>query len=344
MHRPLTLTVRTETFSYRAPFRISGHVFTATELVVVELADADGHVGRGEAAGVYYTGDDLAAMLADLQRVRPQVEAGTDRVELQQLLAPGGARNALDCALWDFEAKRAGRPVWQLAGLPSPQRRETTFTLGAEDPQRMAEAAGSFADATALKLKLTGELELDCARVAAVRNARPDCWLGVDANQGHSRATLPALLDCLVEHEVRLLEQPVRRGEEAQLDGLARPLPFAADESCLSLAEVDPLAGRFDVVNIKLDKCGGLTEAIQIAARARQLGMGVMVGNMMGSSLSMAPSFLLAQICDLVDLDGPIFLASDRMPGVVYRAGTIWCPEDLWGAGKAKIEARSASA
>lgn len=330
MKRPLTLTVRRESFAYAKPFRISGHVFTETVLVVAELSDGT-HTGRGEGAGAYYLGDDADAMEAAIESVRPAIEAGATRADLQALLPPCGARNALDCAFWELEAKSSATPVWRLAGVSQPRPLRTTITLGAEAPEAMAASAVALTDARALKLKLTGEAAVDADRVVAVRAARPDCWIGVDANQGYEIGGLPALVDMLLAHDVALLEQPLARGREADLDGVERRMPIAADESALSLADVNSLVGRFDVVNVKLDKCGGLTEGLAIAARAQQLGLGVMVGNMMGSSLSMAPSFVLGQLCDIVDLDGPTFLAADRTPGVVYRGGDIHCPDAVWG-------------
>lgn len=328
--RALTLTVRRESFAYAKPFRISGHVFTETVLVVAELSDGT-HVGRGEGAGAYYLGDDADAMESGIESVRAAIETGTTREELQNLLPPGGARNALDCAWWELEARRARTPVWRLAGVSEPRPLRTTITLGADAPVAMAAAARALSDARALKLKLTGEIALDADRVASVRTARPDCWIAVDANQGYALDSLPALTTMLVSHGIALLEQPLARGRESDLDGAPRALPFAADESALSLADVDGLVGRFDVVNIKLDKCGGLTEGLAIAARAKTLGLGVMVGNMMGTSLSMAPSFVLGQLCDVVDLDGPTFLAADRIPAVEYRDGDIWCSDAVWG-------------
>jgi L-alanine-DL-glutamate epimerase-like enolase superfamily enzyme len=196
----------------------------------------------------------------------------------------------------------------------------------------MAEGATvGYAQARALKLKLTGDLEDDIARVRAVRAARPDCWIGVDANQGFGIADLPALVEVLVEADVKLLEQPLRRGAEADLDGFSCPIPIAADESVLTLADVPGLVGRFNVVNIKLDKCGGLTEGLAMARKARELGLGVMVGNMVSTSLAMAPAFVVGQLCDVVDLDGPIFLAKDREPGIVYEDGYVRCPDNVWG-------------
>ena len=325
-----TVRLAIERFPFHQPFRIAGHVFTDTAVLLAEIADGP-HLGRGEAAGVYYTGDDADHMLAAARTAVAAIEAGADRQALQAMLPPGGARNALDCALWDLDAKLAGRPVWQMAGLDAPRPLLSTLTLGADTPERMRDAALALDRKAPVKVKLTGEPDLDAARVRVIRAARPEAWIGVDANQGYTRATLEAVLPVLVDCGIALLEQPLRRGEEAALDGLERPIPFAADESALSLGETDALVGRFDVVNIKLDKCGGLTEALAIARRAKRLGLDVMVGNMMGSSLSMAPAFLVGQLCDVVDLDGPTFLAADRTPAVVYANGRIDCPPAIWG-------------
>lgn len=332
MTNGLTLDFAVERLPLAKPFRISGHVFTESEVVVVTLSDGT-HSGRGEAAGVYYLGDDVAAMTAAIARVRDAVAGGITREALQALLPAGGARNAIDCALWELEARRSGIAVHELAGLPAPRPLRTTFTLGADDPDAMAAGAVGYAQARALKLKLTGDLALDIARVDAVRAARPECWIGVDANQGFAIGELDALVAALVAADVKLLEQPLARGREADLDGYRCPIPIAADESVLTLADVDGLAGRFDVVNIKLDKCGGLTEGLAMAHRARALGLGVMVGNMVSSSLAMAPAFIVGQLCDIVDLDGPIFLAADRTPSIEYRGGDAWCGEAIWGRG-----------
>jgi L-alanine-DL-glutamate epimerase-like enolase superfamily enzyme len=271
-------------------------------------------------------------MVAAIEASRAAIEAGVDRAGLQQLLPPGGARNAVDCALWDLDAHRTGKEVWELAGLPPPKPLITTFTLGADDPSVMAAGASKYANARALKMKLTGELERDIARVQAVRRARPHTWLGVDANQGYDIVELDKLLVALVEADVSLLEQPLKRGREADLDGFTSPIPIAADESVLSLVDVPGLVGRFNVVNIKLDKCGGLTEGLAMAHEAKQLGLSVMVGNMVGSSLAMAPAFVLGQLCDVVDLDGPIFLAHDRTPAISYDEGLAWCSDKVWGS------------
>jgi L-alanine-DL-glutamate epimerase-like enolase superfamily enzyme len=327
----LQLELHNEPLPLSAPFRISGYVFDAMPATIVTLRDG-AHVGRGEAAGVYYNDDRPDGMLATLQSLRTRIEAGIDRAAVNALLPPGGARNALDCALWELDARRAGVPVWKLAGLDGVRPLLTTFTVGADDPDVMAQRAAAYVGARALKLKLTGEAGLDAQRVRAVRRRCPDAWIGVDANQGYDADTLPALLPVLVDAGVSLLEQPCRRGHEADLDGIERALPFAADESILDLAELEARHARFDVINIKLDKCGGLSEGLRMARRARELGKQVMVGNMAGSSLAMAPAFVLGQFCDVVDLDGPVFLKQDRTPGVVYRDGFVDCPSVVWGA------------
>ncbi|MEO7240512.1 MAG: dipeptide epimerase [Sphingomicrobium sp.] len=331
--RRLALSHQVETRRLNAPFRIAGYVFEDLELIVVTLDDG-AHRGRGEAAGVYYLGDDTAHMVAALEAQRSAIEGCESREQLRSILPPGGTRNAVDCALWELEASRAGTPVWQLAGIAEPKPLITTMTLGADAPEAMADGARGLTQARSIKLKLTGDLELDLARVRAVRAARPEVWLGVDANQGYGIGDLAALAAGMAEQHVALIEQPLARGAEADLDGFASPIPLAADESALSLADVAGLAGRFDVLNIKLDKCGGLTEALLMAAEARRLGLGVMVGNMVGTSLAMAPGFILGQLCDLVDLDGALFLAEDRSPGVVYADGRIDCPPAVWGSGQ----------
>jgi L-Ala-D/L-Glu epimerase len=331
----LRLRVEVEKLRLAAPFRISGFVFEEVDAVVATLDDG-AHRGRGEASGVYYLGDNAHSMVAQIDAVRSTIEAGVDRPALQRLLPPGGARNALDCALWELDAQRLGAAVWELAGIRAPQPLVTTFTLGADAPSAMAAGARKYAQARSLKLKLTGDLDLDVSRVYAVRAARPDAWIGVDANQGYSIDKLDSLVAALVTARVSLLEQPLKRGCEADLQGYKSAIPIAADESALSLVDLEGLVGRFDMVNIKLDKCGGLTEGLAMAREARRLGLRVMVGNMVGTSLAMAPAFVLGQLCDLVDLDGPIFLAQDRRPGMIYANGTVWSGEDVWGGALAE--------
>jgi L-Ala-D/L-Glu epimerase len=324
----MQVEVAAESWAYATPFRITNFVFTAAEVLLVTLRDG-AHVGRGEASGVYYLGETPASMAAQIDAVRGAIEAGADREALRALLPPGGARNGLDAALWDLEAKRRGVPAWRIAGEAPSRALRTTFTVSAGPPEAVAEAARGFADARAIKLKLTEDDPAGCVR--AVRAARPDVWLGVDANQGLNRRTLEALLPALVEARVALIEQPIPVGQDASLDGLQSPIDLAADESVLTLADLPRLVGRYDMVNIKLDKCGGLTEGLAMAREARRLGLKVMVGCMSGTSLAIAPAFVLGQLCDLVDLDSPVFLAEDRTPAAAYADGDIWCPDALWG-------------
>jgi len=331
LHRsPLVVSSDVVPLALREPFVISGYRFTEMPVLRVLIREGEWE-GRGEAAGVYYLQDRPPEMAAGLEGMRQVIEAGISREALRGLLPPGGLRNGLDCALWDLEARRTGRPVWQLAGLLSPRPLATTITLGAADPAAMAASALALADMRALKLKLTGDTAADIERVRAVRAARPDVWLSVDANQGFTPASIEALLPVLVSCSVSLLEQPFARGREADMALVDFPMPTAADESCLHLEEIDALDGRFDLVNIKLDKCGGLTEALMMVRRARQLKLGVMVGNMGGTSLAMAPAMLVGQLCDVVDLDGPTILVQDVVPGVRYGQGLVECPEAVWG-------------
>jgi L-Ala-D/L-Glu epimerase len=329
--RVLRLYIAVEKLRLAAPFRISGFVFEEQEVIVVRLDDGL-NSGRGEASGVYYLDDTAHSMMATLEGARGAIEAGVDRAALQSLLPPGGARNAVDCALWELDARRTSTPVWKLAGLEPPKPLVTTFTLGADEPAVMAAGARKYSQARSIKVKLTGDLDLDIARVRAVRAARPEVWMGVDANQGYGIDNLDSLIDGLLPARVSLLEQPLRRGRESDLDGFKSRIPIAADESALTLADLSGLVGRFNVVNIKLDKCGGLTEGLAMAHEARRLGLKVMVGNMVGTSLAMAPAFVLGQLCDVVDLDGPIFLAQDRTPSMTYTDGCAWSGDNVWGA------------
>jgi len=310
-----------ERWPFEKPFRITGYEWTESQVLVVEVRAGD-LVGRGEALGVYYRDDTPERALAQLEELAPPVEAA--------LLPAGGARNALDCALWDLRAKLERKPVWQLLGLEAPKPLRTTYTVGADEPAVMAATARGYTKARALKLKLTGDG--DAERVLAVRAARQDVWLGVDANQGFTRDSLERLMPVLQECNVQLIEQPFPVGREADLDGLASSIPIAADESVQDLSDLKNLAGRFNVVNIKLDKCGGLTEGLAMLKEIRRLGLRAMVGCMGGTSLSMAPGFVLGQLCEIVDLDGPILFSHDRTPAAVYDdVGHIFCSEAVWG-------------
>jgi L-alanine-DL-glutamate epimerase-like enolase superfamily enzyme len=318
-----------EHWPFLRPFRITGHVFDGVD-VLVATVEAGGLQGRAEAAGVYYRGETAVTLAAQVASLAAGVNT-LSRQELLQAMPAGGARNAVDCALWDLEAKQARQPVWQLAKLPGTKPLLTTFTIGADDPNRMAALACGMAGAKALKLKLLGDGG-DAERVRAVHRARPDAWLGVDANQGFTPASYHDLLPALVAARVQLVEQPFPTDRDADLDGLGSPIPLAADESVQDHRDIERFVGRVDVINIKLDKCGGLTEALAMVATARACGLKLMVGNMLGTSLSTAPGFVLGQLCDLVDLDGPTFLAQDRTPSVVYANGLIDCADTVWGS------------
>jgi L-Ala-D/L-Glu epimerase len=326
-----TLNVEKAAIRFAEPFRITGYVFEAMPSIVARIAEGD-CVGRGEAAGVYYLGDDQQHMLQTVEKVRRQIEEGLSREDLQQLLPPCGGRNAIDCALWELESLRAQVPVWTLAGVPQPQPLVTTFTLPADDPEILVAKVKRLSSAKAIKLKLDGDIDSDRERMRVVREARPDAWLGVDANQGFAAEGLEELAEAVREFSVSLIEQPLKRGDEAALEGWKPGVPVAADESILNLEELRQRAGYFDVINIKLDKCGGLTEALEMARAARQLGKQLMVGNMGGSTLAMAPGFVLAQLCDVVDLDGPFGLADDPLAAQIYRDGMIFVRNALWGA------------
>jgi len=326
-----TLQVDRVAMRFAAPFRIAGYVFDAMPSIIATVGEADIE-GRGEAAGVYYTGDDQDRMIAGIEEVRSAIEAGLSRADLQFTLPPCGARNALDCALWELDAKLAHVPVWALAGVPEPKPLVTVFTLPADDPATLEQSIGRLSAAKAIKLKLDGNLDVDRERMAVVRGARPDAWLAVDANQGFVAADLDGLARALRDYSVKLVEQPLKRGDEAALEGWKPGIPVAADESILDLTELHERARYFDVINIKLDKCGGLTEALKIARVSRTLGKQVMVGNMGGSTLAMAPGFVLAQICDVIDLDGPFGLADDPLATQIYKDGQIFVPEAIWGS------------
>ncbi len=325
---PLTLSAELETWPLAIPFRTTAHTVTAIQVVRVQLSGC-GHAGEGEAAGVFYR-ENPEQVMSLLGAVRDRVEKGITREALQSLLPAGGARNALDCALWDLESKIVGRAAWELAGVQTRRKLLTTFTCGADSPEGMAERALQYRDARAIKIKLTGE-PVDADRVRAVREAVPAAWLAVDANQGFSRASLETLMPVLEAASVHLIEQPFPVGKEAWHDGLTSSIPMAADETVQGIDDMDALIGRFQVANIKLDKCGGLTEGLAMARRAQELGLEAMVGNMLGTSLAMAPAFIVGQLCHVVDLDGPVYLSSDRDDTVRYVDGYLSCDTLRWG-------------
>jgi L-alanine-DL-glutamate epimerase-like enolase superfamily enzyme len=323
------LSVRVERWPIAGAFTIARGTKRQAEVVVVEIDDGPAR-GRGEAVPYGRYGETVGSVVGRIEDLRSHIEAGGDREQLQRRLDPGAARNALDCALWDLEAKLTGVRAWTRAGLGRPRAVETAFTISLASPTAMAEAAVRAARRPILKLKIGGPDDLD--RVAAVRAAAPIAVIIVDANEALAFDDLCKLAPDFDRLGVRLIEQPLRAGEDEALDGYRGPVPLCADESLHTRADLAACEGRYACVNIKLDKAGGLTEALALAADARALGFKLMVGCMVATSLSMAPAVLLARDAAFVDLDGPLLLAVDREPGLVFRDSTIEPPSpDLWG-------------
>ena len=325
----IRLAARTETWPLKGSFAISRGAKTETRVVVVEVSDG-GHAGRGECVPYPRYDETVESVLARIEAARAAVEDGAGRLDLLGLMPAGAARNAIDCALWGLGAKRTGRRVWELAGLPEPAPLVTAYTLGLDAPAAMAEAARAVAERPLLKLKLAGEGALE--RVAAVHAAAPAARLIVDAKEAWTAAQLEAYGPELARLGVEMIEQPLPAADDAALAGIDRAVPVCADESCHTAEDVAGLADRYDLVNVKLDKTGGLTGALDLARRAGAAGLGLMVGCMVGTSLSMAPAVLVAQGARVVDLDGPLLLREDRRPGLRYDGSLVAPPErDVWG-------------
>lgn len=325
----MQLKVEAKSFPLEHPFRITGYTFEYTHALWVTLRDGE-HVGRGEGIGSYYLGETVETMAAQVESYRAQIEAGISVDELVDLMPAGGARNAVDCALWDLMAKQRGRRIFDLLQMPA-EPVQTVATVGIGDDEFMIQRAKDFAYYQNLKIKLDSERPVE--RISAIREVRPDATLIIDANQAWNRTQLEEVLPQLVDFGVEMIEQPVPRGADAQLEGIDSPIPLGADESCLTFAEYELVAPYYEVINIKLDKCGGLTEALMIAQAAQLDGKRLMVGNMMGTSLSMAPSFVIAQLCDFIDIDGPLLLEKDVENGLEYASGGWVQPPtaELWG-------------
>jgi L-alanine-DL-glutamate epimerase-like enolase superfamily enzyme len=330
---PLTLALAAERWPIAGFFTISRGAKTEAVVVVAELGDGKAR-GRGECVPYARYGESVESVMTQIKALQPQLAAGLDRVGLQKAMPPGAARNALDCAFWDLEAKRSGRPVHELAGLAAPHALTTAFTISLGPPAAMAEAAAKAASRALLKIKLGGNNEHggDAARIAAVRAAAPKATLIVDANEGWDERNLGANLAACAQASVALVEQPLPDGGDQALAGLKRPIPVCADESAHDRSSLAALAGKYDAVNIKLDKAGGLTEALAMAEEAERAGLAVMAGCMVATSLAMAPAMLLAQTARYVDLDGPLLLAKDRPDGLRYEGSLVYPPAAaLWG-------------
>jgi L-Ala-D/L-Glu epimerase / N-acetyl-D-glutamate racemase len=325
----LSLAVAVERWPIRGGFTISRG--SKHEAVVVVATVSDGtHAGRGECVPYGRYGESVEGVVASIEACAGAIAPGLSRTDLAALLCAGAARNALDCALWDFEAKRSGKPAAALAGLPALHPVQTAFTISLGSPETMAAQAREASIYPLLKLKLGGED--DTERLEAVREAAPKVRLIADANEAWQPHDTESLLAAAAAAGVELVEQPLPAGNDELLAHIERPVPVCADESVHDRASLERLVGRYDAVNIKLDKTGGLTEALLVAERARALGLKIMVGSMVATSLAMAPALLLAQDADWVDLDGPLLLARDREPGLDYANGLISPPpSELWG-------------
>jgi L-alanine-DL-glutamate epimerase-like enolase superfamily enzyme len=326
----LRVEVVVERWPLREPFEIAREVMHDLPLIALKLSDSAGRTGRAEAAGVDYDGETPASMAAQIDAVAAQLLDDLIWGDLLRLMPAGGARNALDCALWDLRAKQAGVPAWVSAGLPALQPVITAFTLGLGSPDDVRRKARAARGLPLIKLKLDAHRHLEFLRI--VRDELPDARILVDANQSWTARLLSELMDGLLAAGVELIEQPLPRGEDAALAGLHSPIPICADESCTDRSSLPALQGRYQAVNIKLDKCGGLTEALALTHAAQSLGFELMVGNMCGTSLGMAPAFLVAQLARWADLDGPLLQVGDRAAAMAFHRGILQPPERaLWG-------------
>ena len=312
------------------PFRIARGTSTETRVVVVTVSDGQ-HTGRGEAVPISRYGQNVASAISQLEQIDIKRAEGRDRQKIQKLLPAGAARNALDCALWDLEAKMSGKRVWELANIQIVDAVETTFTISLDAPEKMAAAANANKSAPLLKLKLGGD-NLDLPRVEAVRGAASGARLIVDANESWSPSHYRDIASALRGLGVELIEQPFPADADDVLETLDHPVPVCADESCHTTADLPRLVNRYDAINVKLDKTGGLTEALLLTERARESGLKLLIGCMVCTSLGIAPGRLLAGATDYVDLDGPLLLAGDRHHRLSYQDGKIGIPlPELWG-------------
>jgi L-alanine-DL-glutamate epimerase-like enolase superfamily enzyme len=325
----LHIEFRRVDWPYKTTFRIASREITTAETVWVEATDG-AHTARGEGMAIFYHGETIDSLLSQLAAVSGSFTDSVARAELESLLPPGGARNAVDCALWDLEAKRSGRRAWTLAGVERVRPLLTAYTLSVDSPETMGAAATAAARYSLLKLKLSGEGDVE--RVTAVRQARPDAELIVDANQSWNERQLREFVPALSRLGVKLIEQPLRAGADDALKGFESAVPLCADESCQTTESLPSLAGKYHYINIKLDKTGGLTEALRLARAAQAAGFKLMVGCMGGSSLAMAPAFIVGQLCSVVDLDGPLLAATDVACPIRFDGSYMQPPEvRLWG-------------
>ncbi|TNE37463.1 MAG: dipeptide epimerase [Alphaproteobacteria bacterium] len=326
------LVVQSQSFPIAGDFRISRGAKTSADVVYVEISEGS-HKGRGECLPYPRYGESQNSVTEIISSVRSDIEAGASRRDLASLLPPGAARNALDCALWELEAKEQGQSVWQLAGLPKPRPVETAFTVSLGTPEEMGAKAKKEAARPLLKAKLgTPDTARDIACLEALRENAPHARLIVDANEGWQENQLEPIAEAAARCRYELIEQPLQSNADDMLKGFQSPVPIGADESFHTPQDLEPIAAKYQCVNIKLDKTGGLTEAISSCRAARALGLKIMIGCMVSTSLSMAPALLLAADADFVDLDGPLLLARDRKDGLSFDGSTILpAPPTLWG-------------
>jgi L-alanine-DL-glutamate epimerase-like enolase superfamily enzyme len=324
------LAARIERWPVAGAFIIARGAKTEVDVVVATLADGEWR-GRGEATAIYYHGETAESVRDQILSMAGAIEEGAGRADLLSLMPRGAARNALDAALWDLDSRRCGLPVWRLAGLEEPRPVVTAFTISLGEPERMeADARAAASRYPLLKLKLAGEGDIE--RVAAVRRGAPAARLIVDANEAWTDLDVAAEAAALLPFGVELIEQPVAAGQDHLLDGVRSPIPLCADESCQDRSDLARCVGRYAAVNVKLDKAGGLTEALMLAADARAAGLKLMVGCMLSTSLGVAPAFLAAQGAEWADLDGPLLLARDRPDGFTYDNGRMLTAQPtLWG-------------
>lgn len=326
----ITVSVRHESWPLAGTFTISRGSKTTAETVVVELRDG-GFRGWGECVPYARYGESVDSVTNQIRALEGDIKNGLDRLGLQEALSPGAARNALDCAFWDLEAKRTDTPVWRLAGLAGrPAPLVTAYTLSLDTPENMGIAARANAGRPLMKLKLTGDGDME--RVAAVRRNAPQSRLIVDANEGWTAEMVEPYSRELSTLGVEMIEQPLPATDDALLRDVPHPIPLCADESAHATDGFDALVGKYEMINIKLDKTGGLTEALKLRAMAEAAGLDIMVGCMLAGSLAMAPATFVAQGAKVVDLDGPLLLAGDREPRLEFDGSIIRpCPRDLWG-------------
>lgn len=314
------------------PFVISRYSFTHSLMMVVELSCGN-HIGRGEAEPHEFDEDELNKAVQYSQSLAPHFANGISIAQLNDILPSGPIRNAFDCALWDLLAKIKGKRVWELLGHSEIYHLPTVYTLSIGEPEDMGEKAAALTDWARFKIKLGGENQIkDIARVKAIRDAREDAELIVDANGGWNLDILKTMSKELADLDVRLIEQPLLVGADYELLNYQSPVPLCADESCLDTNSLPYIINRYQYINIKLDKTGGLTEALTLSKAARDEGLGIMVGCMVGTSLAMAPAHIIAQEARFIDLDGPMLLAKDRHNGLIYDKGFVYPPiKELWG-------------